>query len=791
MCREPGDGARGQPRQTRSASTSCARDLASSSAEQWRHRPHVSPRVDTTRVAARRRRQPSGHKGPTRTCRCRASSVAPTLVPRSLRSRRETGVPIVARRLGTGLRERASRVGLYPARRSPSGSASRSPRSTASSWARRERGLDTWAAFGAALGLQLASFFEQAPGADQPRDIEHLRRQNLVIPTARPAAGRRSRRRCSRRWPLPAHDRRPPGASSPARGGRRRGLGPHARRRRSDARPRRRRSQPPAQRLGPEWRVQGLLVVRGTHRNRALVRELDPCSRQRFPASSQAWLAALAEQEDRHAGARMASLWTSVRAGPDDPAPGRRLCAPRLTRRPCNTRARAGRGRRRLVRPRLTLGLLAAQHALIHGQSALYPLVYLAVIDEFGVTAATIVILSTIGGLASGLLQYAFGALIRWFGRPLMLGLGRPADGRRHGAPGVAPPRSRRSPSQHRLEDRRRATAPRRQRAPRRAVAGHPPRHGDRGPCRGRQRRHGPDRVRGGALDRRARLARRRPRARHRRRSSSRSAILSLVREPRRRRGSTPPRPRSAPSTAASSRTATCAGCSRAAVLGGGSRGLGVLNIFVPLYLDQVLHLDPATIGVMYGVLLAACVPGPLVSGWLSDRVGRKPVIVGVYLGGAVSLALFVLAGSNTAWLWIGIVALSLFSFVESPQLQALIADVTPPRAPRRRVQHLLRARVRRRVVLGDPVRRAHRRRGQGPGRGLAIVFWVMAGGVDPGRGWRRCRSGSRRPATYGTASPRRLERTGRGACAIIPRPSAGTFGRGVAQLGSAHRSGR
>ena len=48
-------------------------------------------------------------------------------------------------------------------------------------------GLDTWAACGAAVGLQLAAFFEAAPGAQLPRDIEHLKRQNLVIATA--AAG--------------------------------------------------------------------------------------------------------------------------------------------------------------------------------------------------------------------------------------------------------------------------------------------------------------------------------------------------------------------------------------------------------------------------------------------------------------------------------------------------------------------------------------------------------------------------------------------------------------------------
>ena len=92
------------------------------------------------------------------------------------------------------------------------------------------------------------------------------------------------------------------------------------------------------------------------------------------------------------------------------------------------------------IRPRLTLGLLAAQHALIHGQSALYPLVYLAVIDEFGVTPSAIVILSTIGGLASGLLQYAFGALVRWFGRPLMLGSGGLLMGVGTALQSVAPP---------------------------------------------------------------------------------------------------------------------------------------------------------------------------------------------------------------------------------------------------------------------------------------------------------------------------------------------------------------
>ncbi len=114
-------------------------------------------------------------------------------------------------------------------------------------------------------------------------------------------------------------------------------------------------------------------------------------------------------------------------------------------------------------------------------------------------------------------------------------------------------------------------------------------------------------------------------------------------------------------------------------VLGGGGRGLGVVNLFVLLYLTLVLHLDAALAGLMYGVLMVCSVPVPLLAGWLSDRIGRKPVIIGVYLGGAIGFVVFMLAGSNLVGLWLGILIMGLFSFAESPQLQALLADISPP----------------------------------------------------------------------------------------------------------------
>jgi MFS family permease len=115
-----------------------------------------------------------------------------------------------------------------------------------------------------------------------------------------------------------------------------------------------------------------------------------------------------------------------------------------------------------------------------------------------------------------------------------------------------------------------------------------------------------------------------------------------------------------------------------ASVLGGGGRGLGVVNLFALLYLTSVLHLPNSVTDPMYGVLIVLSVPMPLIAGWLSDRVGRRPVIIGVYLGGALAFAVFLAVGSSIGGLWFAIVLMGLFTFAESPQLQALLADVAP-----------------------------------------------------------------------------------------------------------------
>ena len=78
------------------------------------------------------------------------------------------------------------------------------------------------------------------------------------------------------------------------------------------------------ERLGPDWRVEGLLVVRATSRNRRLIGGLGSLFAARYPASSRAWLRAL-NTADAPMPTAAGLAWTDV--------PGSRIFATRLAAR--------------------------------------------------------------------------------------------------------------------------------------------------------------------------------------------------------------------------------------------------------------------------------------------------------------------------------------------------------------------------------------------------------------------------------------------------------------------------
>jgi transcriptional regulator with XRE-family HTH domain len=184
-------------------------------------------------------------------------------------------------------------------------------------WSRLERGLttavsiETLASCAAAVGVQLAAFLEARPGADLPRDIELLRRQELVVAVARPGGWRA--RPEFRIDPTAAWSRsidvlldRPIRSELAVvevvdlladGGSAMRGL--------ADKVAAVRRSSP------PDAHVAGLLVLRATSRNRATMNELAALFESRFPGSSASWLRALTSP-DAPMPAEDGVLWSSV-----------------------------------------------------------------------------------------------------------------------------------------------------------------------------------------------------------------------------------------------------------------------------------------------------------------------------------------------------------------------------------------------------------------------------------------------------------------------------------------------
>lgn len=330
------------------------------------------------------------------------------------------------------------------------------------------------------------------------------------------------------------------------------------------------------------------------------------------------------------------------------------------------------------VRPNRSLALLSAAHAVNHAFAVLLPIIFIAIIDEFGIGVGTMAILASVGALASGLVQLSYAELTRRASRRSLLGAGGLLFGGGFAAMGLAtnfvtfaiPNIAARigSSPQHPVGNGLLAE----QFPPERrgfAISAHIA-GGNVGtvvvavvgaPLIALIGWRGVSLVFGLTAAAIAVL------------------VLWLVRE----RGTD----RAAAKAGGSSRDALRRVVADrdlrwlflTSVLGGGGRGLGVVNLFVLVYLTFVLGVDKATAGLMYGALIVFSVPMPLIAGWLSDRLGRKPLIIAAYLGGAVGFAVFLLAGSDMTWLWIGLVLMGLFSFAESPQLQALLADISPP----------------------------------------------------------------------------------------------------------------
>ncbi len=104
-----------------------------------------------------------------------------------------------------------------------------------------------------------------------------------------------------------------------------------------------------------------------------------------------------------------------------------------------------------------------------------------------------------------------------------------------------------------------------------------------------------------------------------------------------------------------------------------------VATTLAPSYLVDVLHLDVGSMGwVLSGLGLGGFV-GQMILPALSDWTGRKPVVIGCYLGALASLGLFLTAGANPAALF---ALLFMFSFFNNSMICLNVGPVTGEAAP-------------------------------------------------------------------------------------------------------------
>ena len=101
------------------------------------------------------------------------------------------------------------------------------------------------------------------------------------------------------------------------------------------------------------------------------------------------------------------------------------------------------------------------------------------------------------------------------------------------------------------------------------------------------------------------------------------------------------------------------------------------LLTFLPVYLAHDLGYSPAWVGACLFALQAAGFAAAPVAGHMSDRVGRKQILMGSMLTSGVVLVMMAFAGGSPVFIFL-IAVLGFFLYATRPVIQAWMLDMTP-----------------------------------------------------------------------------------------------------------------
>ncbi|HJT63744.1 MAG TPA: MFS transporter [Candidatus Limnocylindria bacterium] len=327
------------------------------------------------------------------------------------------------------------------------------------------------------------------------------------------------------------------------------------------------------------------------------------------------------------------------------------------------------------TRPNLTLGLLSLAHSLIHMQSALMPLVYIAVIDQFGLDEAAIGLFIGVTTAIAGAMQLSYGFLTRYIARPVLIGVGQLVFGVSLMLAGFASSIGQLLAA---ISGARVGASPQ-----------HPVGNGILSDAFPPERRGFAISTHiaggnvgtilvpfiGGAL-----LA-----------TVGWNTTLLLFGIPPLvvgglvlwfvREDTTAYRREARASGSWAGQVRAVLGRSdlmrilAAALVSAGGRGLDIAAPFLLLYFRAELGIDDSTVLWLYALLLVGAVVGPVLAGILSDRYGRRRTLIWYYALSSVGILSVVLAGGNLLLLAPLLLPFGTAVFSEGPILQAFLAD--------------------------------------------------------------------------------------------------------------------
>jgi MFS family permease len=101
------------------------------------------------------------------------------------------------------------------------------------------------------------------------------------------------------------------------------------------------------------------------------------------------------------------------------------------------------------------------------------------------------------------------------------------------------------------------------------------------------------------------------------------------------------------------------------------------LLTFLPVYLAHEMRYSPAVVGACLFALQAAGFAAAPVAGHMSDRMGRKQILIGAMLTSAVVLAGMAFAGTSPVFVAL-IAVLGFFLYATRPVIQAWLLETTP-----------------------------------------------------------------------------------------------------------------